>query len=336
MIKSVPSLLEDFVLIHLPKELGLSKATIYSYYSAIEQYILWLRDVQGNSFESIDVSCFQKETIKEFLNYLENERHVSAATRNLRKSGILSFLCYASDIEPVYMNAYLSAKKIKNKKVPKPKRDFLTIEEYKALLESIDTGNHDGAKHSVLIQTMYETAARVAESVAMDMQDFSFGRENSVVIFGKGAKYRRVYLNNNIAKLIRDYSRSMAIEKGALFKNRSGNRMSDSGIDYIIKKYAELGAARQPSITEKQVSPHTLRRSKASHMLLNGISVPVIQRFLGHESISTTEKYLELGSKAMNDAVQKTETLIFGSEVSSHVKKWEDPNILVRLKGLLK
>jgi len=341
MMKNFPRLLEDFILIHLPKELGLSKTTISSYYAALEQYITWLRNVKGILIEEIDASCFQKETIKEFLLYLEDEKHVSSATRNLRKSGIVSFLCYASDIEPVYMNAYVEAKKIKSKKVPKPKRDFLTIEEYKALLNSVDMDASEGTKHYVLMQTMYETAARVSELVAMDMQDFSFGKENSVLIFGKGAKYRLVYLNNNITKLIKDFSKNMSIKKGALFQNRSGNRISDSGIDYIIKKYAELAAAKQPSIAKKQISPHILRRSKASHMLLKGISLPVIQRFLGHESISTTEKYLELGTKAMNDAVEETEALIFGSDESGssadelHVKKWEDQNVLAKLKKLI-
>ena len=336
MVKSIPHLLEDYILVYLTKELGLSKATIASYYAALEQYILWLRNNKGKLAKEIDVSCFQKEAIKEFLFFLEDEKRVSVATRNLRKSGILSFLCYASDVEPVYMHAYLEAKKIKNKKTPKPKRGFLTIDEYKSLLQPIDAQSPEGAKHLVLIQTMYGTAARVSEIAAMDLQDFSFGKENSVLIFGKGSKYRRVYMNNNTAMLIKGFIKKMPIEKGALFRNRSGNRISDSGIDYIIKKYAELAAAKQPSLAIKQVSSHTLRRSKASHMLLNGISIPVIQRFLGHESISTTEKYLELGSKAMNDAIQKTEELIFGSGASDQDIKWEDQSILARLKKLVR
>lgn len=291
MVKRFPRLLEDYVLTHLPKERGLSKATISSYYAALEQYAVWLRDIKGHSLGKIDIYCFRKDSIKDFLDYLEKEKQVAIATRNLRIAGVLSFLCFAADVEPVYMNTFLEAKSIRDKKAPKPKRDFLDIGEYEALLDIVSTSEPEGFKHYVLLNVLYETAARVSEAVCMDVQDFSFGKEDSVVIFGKGSKYRRVYINSNTAGLIRDFCREIAIEEGALFRNRSGKRMTDSGMDYIIKKYAALAAKKCASLKEKKVSPHTLRRTKATHMLLNGIGLPIIQRFLGHESISTTEVY---------------------------------------------
>lgn len=201
MHKSFPCLLEDFILLHLNRERGLSKATVSSCYTALEQYIFWLRDVKGQPFADMDVSSFAKGLIKEFLNYLEETKHASAAIRNLRKAGILSFLCYAADVEPVYMNSYLEARNIRGKRACRPQRDFLTIEEYRTLLECIDTDMPEGRKHYVLIHTMYETAARVSEVAGMDIQNFSFGKENSVAICGKGSKYRRVYLNDATGRL---------------------------------------------------------------------------------------------------------------------------------------
>lgn len=336
MIKGFPVLLEDYVLSYLPKERGLAKATVISYYAALEQYVFWLRDIKGHALEKVGVLHFHKTFIREFLGYLEREKQVSAATRNLRKAGILSFLCFAADVEPVYMNAFLEAKSIRDKKAPKPKRDFLGVEEYRTLMESITLSEPEGFKHYVLLNTLYETAARVSEVVWMDIENFSFGRENSVVIYGKGSKYRRVYINGNAAMLIKDFCNKMSIEKGALFRNRSGKRMTDSGIDYIIKKYTALAAKGCPSLKWKKVSPHTLRRTKATHMLLNGISLPVIQRFLGHESISTTETYLELGTKAMIEAVEKVEKLIFNPTEINVVKEWDNNDVMTRLKKLIK
>jgi site-specific recombinase XerD len=206
-----------------------------------------------------------------------------------------------------------------------------------AMLECIDISRRSGINHYLLISIMYDTAARVDEIVRMNLEDFTFGRENSVVVFGKGSKYRRIYITSHTVNLVKEYERSTGRETGALFLNRNKERISDSGIDYILKKYAGMASEKENSLHLKVVSPHVLRRSKATHMLLNGASLPVIQRFLGHESIKTTEAYLEIGSEAMIKAVEEAGKLLFkDSDSISVVSSWKDPNVLKRLKGLAK
>ena len=337
MNKPFPSMLEHYVVSYIKEEAGMSPETLRTYYTSLEQYILWLRDTRNVGIQNIDMTHFNKENIKFFLSYLETERKVCVTTRNLRRAGIVAFLAYASEINPVYMNAYVEAKKIKNKKAAKPKKDFLTIEEFQAVLEVINISTNDGFKHYILISVMYDTAARVDETVRMNVEDFSFGKENSVIVFGKGSKYRRIYLTKHTVKLIKEYKRKFNLEKGAMFKNRCGDRISDSGIDYILKKYAKAASEKETSLCSKTVSPHVFRRSKATHMLLNGASLPVIQRFLGHESIQTTEAYLEIGSEAMSKAVEEAGKLIFKDTPEEEcVSSWKDPDILKRLKGLAK
>lgn len=336
MNKTFSGMLEHYVVSYVKNEAGMSPETLRAYYTAIEQYVIWLKETRGIDIKNIDVTHFSKKSIKSFLSYIETEKNVSAVTRNHRKAGLLSFLYFASEVNPVYANAYIEAKKIKNKKAPKPKRDFLTIEEYKAMLECIDIATNTGFKHYILINVMYDTAARVNETVRMNMEHFSFGKENSVVIFGKGSKYRRIYLTKHTVKLIKEYSRKFSIENGAMFKNRCQNRISDSGIDYILKKYAKVASLKEKSLISKTVSPHIMRRSKATHMLLNGASLPVIQRFLGHESIKTTESYLEIGSEAMIRAVEKAGKLIFKDSPQETVSSWKDPDLLRRLKEMVK
>jgi len=337
MNKPFPGMLEHYVVSYIKEEAGMSPETLRTYYTSLEQYILWLRDTRNVGIQNIDMTHFNKENIKFFLSYLETERKVSVTTRNLRRAGIVAFLAYASEINPVYMNAYMEAKKIKNKKAAKPKKDFLTIEEFQAVLEVINISTNDGFKHYILISIMYDTAARVDETVRMNVEDFSFGKENSVIVFGKGSKYRRIYLTKHTVKLIKEYKRKFNLEKGAMFKNRCGDRISDSGIDYILKKYAKAASEKETSLCNKTVSPHVFRRSKATHMLLNGASLPVIQRFLGHESIQTTEAYLDIGSEAMSKAVEEAGKLIFKDTPEEDcVSSWKDPDILKRLKGLAK
>lgn len=337
MNKSFPGLLEYYVLTYAKKEAGMSGETLRSYYTAIDQYILWVKECSSVKTSEIDPSCFSREKIRQFLLHLEKEHGVSIPTRNLRRAGIVSFLEFAAGICPVYSQAYQAARSIKIKKAPKPEKSFLTVEEYKGMLESIDISHRNGYCHYLLVSVMYDTAARVDEAVRMNLQDFSFGKENSVIIYGKGSKYRRIYLTKHSVRLVQDCMTRSGRMQGPLFLNRTGGRISDSGIDYILKKYAEKASKTVPSLKCKTVSPHTLRRSKATHMLLNGASLPVIQRFLGHESIKTTEAYLEIGSEAMMKAVQEAEKQLIEKGITApSVSDWKDPDILYRLKKLAK
>ena len=335
VIKSFTSLLEHYVVTFTLKEAGYSKETLRSYYTALEQYIQWVCQIKEIPVEKVDVTCFRKEVIRSFLIHLEEDEHVSISTRNQRRAAIISFLAYAKDICPLYANVYVEAQSIKVKKAPKPKKSFLTVDEYKSMLNSIDINKRNGLMHYLLVTLLYDTGARVDEAVRMNFEDFSFGKDNSVIIFGKGSKYRRIYLTSQSVKIIQEYMQRTKRTMGPVFMNRSHQRISDSGIDYILKKYGSMAAKEMPSLKDKTISPHTLRRSKATHMLLNGASLPVIQRFLGHESIQTTEAYLDAGTEAMIKAVAEAEkSLIEKGVVTPNIPNWQDQNILQKLKQL--
>lgn len=336
MNKGFYKLLEDYVLIHLPKECGYPKTTVTSYYTSIEQFVNWLEEQRGIRMKAVTIHHFSRNNVQEFLQYLEEYKHCKIATRNQRQSGINSFLAYVADVEPLYMNVVLEVKKIKIKKAEKPEKVFLTIEEYRAIIDAIDTTTDTGIKHYALINVMYDTAARVQESIDMKIEDFIFGKENSVHICGKGSKHRRVYITKHSVNLIKCYTERFQMTEGLLFRNRSGVKLSDSGIDFILKKYVSIATLSQPSLSGKRVSPHTLRRSKATHMLLNGASLPVIQRFLGHESIQTTEGYLDVGTESMIKAVEEASKLIFNEETVNANPVWKDTTVLKRLKSLIR
>lgn len=337
MNKTFAGLLEYFVLTYARKEAGLSSETLRSYYTSLEQYVFWLKKTENVTTAEIDPSYFDSQRLRAFLLYIENEQGVSVATRNLRRAGIAGFLEFAANVSPVYTRAYLDVKAIRVKKAPKPEKSFLSIEEYKSLLDCVDITRRNGFSHYLLISIMYDSAARVDETVRMNLEDFSFGAENSVIIYGKCSKYRRIYLTSHSVKLVKEYMHRFGRDSGSLFLNRSQRRITDSGIDYILKKYAALAAENTPSLKHKVVSPHVLRRSKATHMLLNGASLPVIQRFLGHESIKTTESYLEIGSEAMTKAVLMAEKNLIASGIQIPVvSSWKDPDVIKRLKKLAK
>jgi site-specific recombinase XerD len=113
MNKTFPGMLEHYVVSYVKDEAGMSSETLRAYYTTIEQYVIWLKETRSIGIKDIDVTHFSKESIKSFLSYIVTERGVSAATRNHRRAGLVSFLAFASEVNPVYANAYIDAKKSK-------------------------------------------------------------------------------------------------------------------------------------------------------------------------------------------------------------------------------
>lgn len=331
MFKELYPLLEKFLCIYLPKQRGYSNHTVVSYYASLSQYISWLSETMGVKKEKIQVTDFTKSRVLSWLSCIEGNG-CSTSIRNQRLAGIRSFLAFAADEEPVYMDAFLSVSRIRVKKGNKPSKDFLNQEEFVEILKSVPVGSELFVRHYVLLSTLYDTGARVQEICSMKPEDISYGKNCSVKIYGKGRKTRIVYISSDTATMLKEYCSRFDIKDGALFRNRYGESLTDSGIDYIIKKYTATAKSRLPSLMSKKVSAHTLRRSKATHMLLGGVSLPVIQRFLGHESIQTTEEYLEIGSEAMIQAVSKASASILSEKEMSEVRKWEDEDILTRIR----
>jgi site-specific recombinase XerD len=331
MFKGFYPLLEKFLCIYLPKQRGCSSHTAMSYYAAICQYVSWLADTHNIDKNKMQVFDFTKERVLSWLSSIE-DNGASVATRNQRLAGTRSFLSFASEEEPVYMETCLSVGKIKTKKGCKPSKDFLNHEEFQAILEAIPFGTDTAVRHYALLSVLYDSAARIQEICHMKLEDISFGKNCSIKIYGKGRKTRIVYISADAAALIKDYCRKFGISEGLLFNNRYGNQITDSGIDYIIKKYAAIAAENLPSLKAKKVSAHTFRRSKATHMLLSGVSLPVIQRFLGHESIQTTEEYLEIGSEAMIQAVKRTGASVLPPEKTQESEKWKEADVMERIR----
>ena len=331
MFKGFYALLEKFLCTYLPMQKGCSLHTVTSYYTAISQYISWMAGSLGIEKSVIQVFDFTKERVLSWLTSIE-ENGGSVSTRNQRLAGLRSFLAFAAEEEPVYMDTYLLVAKIKVKKGNKPPKDFLNHEELQAILSAVPLADGTSVRHYVLLSVLYDSGVRVWEICNMRLEDISHGKNCSIKIYGKGRKTRIVYISSDAGALIKDYCKRFDITGGTLFRNRYGKPLTDSGVDYIIKKYTAIAAESLLSLKAKKVSAHTFRRSKATHMLLRGVSLPVIQRFLGHESIQTTEEYLEIGSEAMIHAVNKVGVSVLPQEKAEESEKWRDADVMERIR----
>ncbi|GAA0372972.1 tyrosine-type recombinase/integrase [Alkalibacterium sp. s-m-22] len=312
MSKSFYFLLEEFLCYYLPHQRGYSPNTIRSYYTTLCSIIYWMENNQNIPKELIEITDFTKSRVNKWLMSIEQSGS-SISTRNQRLAGLRSFLSFVVEEEIIYQNVLLELNSIHVKKAPRPITDFLTLEEVKGVLSIIPIDNSMSFKHYVILCTLYDSGTRVNELCNIKIEDIVFDKHCSIKICGKRNKTRIIYLSPIVAKQIKKYINQFGITEGYLFRNRYETKISDSGIDYIIKKYSQMANKSFPNLQNKKISAHTFRRSKATHMLLNGVNLSIIQRFLGHESIQTTEVYLEVGSQAMIEAVERNNKLILAN-----------------------
>lgn len=328
------NLFENYILTYLPKERGYSQNTVLSYYSTLKQFIKYLVEIKNIKQSKMAVYDFNRKNINDFLLFVENSGS-SISTRNQKQTAIKSFVLYCAMIEPIYQNTYNQLECIKHKKTEKKKLDFMTIEEYKAFIECIDLKSKNGIRHYAMINLLYDTAARVHELINMKVNDISFGKNNSIRIKGKGNKYRLVYIGQRTVNIIKKYMEVYNIQSGYIFLNNQGKQLTRFGVEYIISKYYKLACEKCETLKSKNVTPHTLRHTKACHFLINGTSLPVIQRFLGHSSIQTTEIYLDVTSESIIKAVEQASHLIeINCQIEDSKPLWEDENIMMRLKEI--
>jgi len=187
------------------------------------------------------------------------------------------------------------------KKLPK----VLTINEVEELLKQPSGLLPAGLRDKAMLELLYATGIRVSELISLNISDVNL-EMGYIKCYGKGAKERIVPLGSIAIKCVQDYlnkGRSKLIrtyEEGALFVNHHVNRLTRQGFWKIIKKYAHEANIK------KEITPHTLRHSFATHLLENGADLRSVQEMLGHADISTTQIYTHVTSNRLKEVYDKT------------------------------
>ena len=279
---------------YLRIERGLSKNTIDNHSFDIERLCLFL-DENNISVSPIKIT---EETIQQFIYSVSKEVNPRSQARII--SGLKSFFSY------LIFEDYRQDNPMELIETPKTGRklpDTLSVEEIDALIAAIDLSSNEGERNRAMLETLYGCGLRVSELVSLKISDLFFD-EAFIKITGKGNKQRFVPIGNLTQKYIRIYKDDIRahldIKKGhedTLFLNRRGSQLTRAMLFTIIKDLAtKIGL-------QKNISPHTLRHSFATHLLENGADLRSIQLMLGHESITTTEIYVHLHRKFLTEVI---------------------------------
>lgn len=278
-------------------EKRLSSNSVDAYMRDFEEfmhYILRMYEVAPEHVEPV--------MIERYLSWLY-EQGRSGASQARRLSGIKSlynFMLLSDRIDQLPTELI---------KAPKPGRllpDTLTLQEIDALIATFDITTAKGCRDSAIVEVLYSCGLRVSELTSLRLEDLFFG-EGFIRVVGKGDKQRIVPVSSAARDKIQLYMEFRSPKQPSeptLFLNNRGMPLTRVMVFNIIK-----GAANVAGI-DKQISPHTLRHSYATHLLEGGANIRQVQELLGHESIVTTEIYTHLDSKHLSRVVEDSFTNI--------------------------
>jgi len=273
-----------------------SPHTIRNYTSDLEQFVHYLtHNTEGEKRPEPEMAQIDNLTIREFLGTLYQKRNKkSSVARKL--ATIRSFMKFLSSRGAIGNNP---ARCVVSPKRESRLPDYLAIESVVSLIESPDTGTDLGKRDRAILELLYAAGIRVGELVRLNLGDLSLD-EGLVRVLGKGSKERIVPFGERARESLEAYlvvrgnrlrgnslTRSDARhpEGDAVFLNVRGGRLTARSVWNIVDRYVGQLAQRL------RVHPHTLRHTFATHMLNAGADLRTIQELLGHESLSTTQKY---------------------------------------------
>ena len=286
---------------YLEIEQNRSLKTIANY----DHYLTRLEDFAGD----IDVKEINTELIREWRLWLNrlatnNNNELSKITQNYHLIALRSFLkfCHKRDID------VLSPDKIELSRTKRPQVTFLNEEEVQRILEEPNIKTEIGLRDKAILELLYSSGLRVSELVSLNIDQINLNRREFMVR-GKGQKDRPIFISNRAADWINEYLKQRTDNSSALFirnKNNknlklttNSNRLTVRSVQRLVSRYALLAG-----IT-KHVSPHTLRHSFATDLLMNGADIRSVQAMLGHSNIATTQIYTHITDPHLKAVFEK-------------------------------
>ena len=277
----------------LENEKQASNNTLQSYRRDIKQYENYLEQKQKT------YSQVTSKEMKEYIDHLsEIGKKPSTISRNI--ASIRSFYQYEVKNKALGEDP---TEGIQSPKVEKRVPSILTSNEVSLLLEQPKANDLKGIRDKAMLEFAYATGMRVTEIISLNVKDVNL--DEGYVVCQTGSKKRTIPLGNISLQALKDYmnsARNVLIKKDdteALFVNINGTRLTRQGFWKIIKYYKE-----QAHIS-KDITPHVLRHSFATHLLQNGADLKSIQTMLGHSDISSTQVYMQFQDDSLKDIYRK-------------------------------
>ena len=291
---SFPVLLEHFFIQRLMQQRRVSPHTIASYRDTFRLLLRFTQTKLGTAPTQLQFDQLDAPLIAAFLDELEKSRGISPRSRNLRLTAIRSFFRYAAFEAPAHAAQIQRVLAIPCQRYAHPQVGFLTGSEIDALLAAPDQCTWSGRRDHALLLVAIQTGLRLSELTGLRRESIVLGTGAHVRVTGKGRKERATPLAKETVAVLRAWLREIAEgDATLLFPSARGNRLSADGVEYLLRKHVAKASRTCPSLLAKRVTPHVLRHTTAMELLQAGTDRSLIALWLGHESIETTQVYLD-------------------------------------------
>jgi integrase/recombinase XerC len=283
----------------LSSERNYSKHTIKAYLTDLKEFSLVLKDMDLISSDTgdIDFKRLDETPIRAYISKLYNKNKKVSISRKIASiRTFFEFLIRRGDLKSN------SAKLVPTPKAEKRLPTFLTVDEVIKLVEAPGSDNALESRDRAILELLYSSGLRVSELVGINLNELDF-ESMSVKVLGKGSKERIVPLGSKAFSAIENYLKrrlDLKPKDDYLFVNSRGGRLTTRSVDRIVKKYAVIAGI------PKNISPHVLRHTFATHLLGGGADLRAIQEMLGHESLSTTQRYTHTSVEKLMEIYDKT------------------------------
>jgi integrase/recombinase XerD len=284
--------LEAFFAQRLVGQRRASPHTVSAYRDTFRLLLTYAQEQTGKPPAKLTLEQLDGRLIGGFLDYLEQERGVSARTRNARLAAVHSFFRYAALRHPEHAELIQRVLAIPPKRSEHAPIDYLTKPEIDALLAAPDRTTRLGRRDRTLLLLAIQTGLRVSELTTLRCDDVTLESGATVACTGKGRKKRATPLTPATAATLRAWlSECHGRPDDPLFSGPRGRPLTRDAIRRVIDRHAATATNSCPSLASKRLTPHVLRHTAAMQLLQAGVDTAVIALWLGHESIRTTDVY---------------------------------------------
>ena len=327
---SFAALVQQFFTEYLVAQRAVSPRTVACYRDALMLFLDFAGGKLAKAPTAMRLADIQPDLILAFLDQLEHRRNNAVRSRNLRLTALRAFLKFAGRRDVTALHDVERALAVPMKRFEQPMLGFLSRAEMMAVLGQPGASWSSQRDH-LLLAMLYNTGARVSEITGVRVVDVVLDGGACVHLHGKGRKLRSIPLWDATVVEIRAWLRTNPTLRGEapLLPNRDGQAMSRSNVAQRLSLAVTRAAVEHPSLLDKRVSPHTLRHTSAMHLLQSGVPFNVIALWLGHESTTTTHRYVQA------DLAMKETALGRLQAPSTKLRRYRAPDSLMRfLQGL--
>jgi integrase/recombinase XerD len=329
-VADFPALLQAFFTTRLMSQRKVSPHTIASYRDTFRLLLQFAQKRLRKPPAQLKLEDLDASLIGGFLENLERGRGNGARSRNLRLTAVRSFFRYAVLEVPEHAGVIQRVLAIPNQRQHRTLVSFLNRAEIDALLAAPNQKTWLGRRDHAFLLTAVQTGLRLSEMTALRHGDVSLGTGAHVHCQGKGRKERCTPLTKSTVSVLKAWIREQGKEDSKiLFPSTRGVRLSAPGVQHMVARHVAKARESCPTLAKKRVSPHVLRHAAAMELLQAGVDRAVIALWLGHESVETTQIYLEA------DLALKEQVLAKTKPIKGKAGRYRpDDDLLSFLKGL--